>query len=134
MTDIKKVDTTVAKPPPKTDAEKLAALEQSFAGKLTGAVEGRVCTRFPPEPSGYLHIGHAKAALINSFYAKHFKGKLLIRYIYMCKICTYFVYVGCLQLKVVNSVSVCISAAWRAGLGSNMRLYINLFITLYICK
>lgn len=47
---------------------------------LTNAVEGAVVTRFPPEASGFLHIGHAKAALVNSMLRHKFKGKMLFRF------------------------------------------------------
>jgi len=47
---------------------------------LDGAVQGKVVTRFPPEPNGYPHIGHAKAAVIDEEYARKYGGKLILRY------------------------------------------------------
>lgn len=39
-----------------------------------------VYTRFPPEPNGYLHIGHCKAIAVNFGFAKHHKGQCYLRY------------------------------------------------------
>ena len=47
--------------------------------ELKDAEQGKVITRFPPEPNGYPHIGHAKAAIINSEYAKMYGGKFILR-------------------------------------------------------
>ena len=46
----------------------------------TGKHGGRVQTRFPPEPNGYLHIGHAKSICLNFGLAKKFGGKCNLRF------------------------------------------------------
>ncbi|MHC4622728.1 MAG: glutamine--tRNA ligase/YqeY domain fusion protein [Planctomycetota bacterium] len=46
----------------------------------TGKWEGRVHTRFPPEPNGYLHIGHAKSICLNFGIAKEFGGLCNLRF------------------------------------------------------
>ena len=47
---------------------------------LKNAVQGRVATRIPPEPSKYAHIGHALSFLINYMYAKKYDGKCYVRF------------------------------------------------------
>ncbi|XP_052661268.1 bifunctional glutamate/proline--tRNA ligase isoform X5 [Harpia harpyja] len=62
---------------------KMATEKKADVGKfveLPGAEMGKVIVRFPPEASGYLHIGHAKAALLNQHYQVNFKGKLIMRF------------------------------------------------------
>ena len=46
----------------------------------TNKYNGRVQTRFPPEPNGYLHIGHAKAICIDFGLAEEFSGKTNLRF------------------------------------------------------
>jgi glutaminyl-tRNA synthetase len=46
----------------------------------TNKFGGRVHTRFPPEPNGYLHVGHAKSITINFGFAKEFGGKCNLRF------------------------------------------------------
>ena len=46
----------------------------------TGRFQGRVHTRFPPEPNGYLHIGHAKSICLNFGIAGEYKGKCNLRF------------------------------------------------------
>ncbi len=48
--------------------------------RKTGKYDGRVATRFPPEPNGYLHIGHAKSICLNFGMAAEYGGKCNLRF------------------------------------------------------
>ena len=47
---------------------------------LESKKHSEIITRFPPEPNGYLHIGHAKSIVLNSGLAEEFKGKFNLRF------------------------------------------------------
>jgi len=59
-----------------TDFIRTIVREDIAAGKN----DGRIHTRFPPEPNGYLHIGHAKAICLNHSIAQEFGGKFNLRF------------------------------------------------------
>ena len=48
--------------------------------RVSGKHQGRVATRFPPEPNGYLHIGHAKSICLNFGVAREFGGTCNLRF------------------------------------------------------
>lgn len=67
----------------KSKKEQHGSTERKQEGKfveLPGAEMGKVVVRFPPEASGFLHIGHAKAALLNQYYQQAFNGKFIMRF------------------------------------------------------
>ena len=55
-------------------------IEQEIDKDLAEGVYTSVCTRFPPEPNGYLHIGHAKSILLNYGLAQQYGGKFNLRF------------------------------------------------------
>ncbi|MCD8118149.1 MAG: glutamine--tRNA ligase/YqeY domain fusion protein [Lachnospiraceae bacterium] len=55
-------------------------IEQEIDRDLAEGVYDHVVTRFPPEPNGYLHIGHAKSILLNYGLAKEYGGKFNMRF------------------------------------------------------
>lgn len=65
-----------------TSEEKVSRnfIEQIIDRDLAEGVYDRVHTRFPPEPNGYLHIGHAKAILTNYLLAQQYGGKFNMRF------------------------------------------------------
>ena len=55
-------------------------IEQEIDKDLREGVYDTVCTRFPPEPNGYLHIGHAKSILLNYGLAQKYNGTFHMRF------------------------------------------------------
>ena len=55
-------------------------IEQIIDQDLAEGKYDTICTRFPPEPNGYLHIGHAKAILLNYGLAQQYHGKFNLRF------------------------------------------------------
>lgn len=55
-------------------------IEQEIDKDLAEGVYNKVCTRFPPEPNGYLHIGHAKSILLNYGLAQKYHGTFNMRF------------------------------------------------------
>ncbi|MFR1833620.1 MAG: glutamine--tRNA ligase/YqeY domain fusion protein [Lachnospiraceae bacterium] len=68
---------------PKTEEKEVVSkhfIEQEIDKDLAEGVYNHVQTRFPPEPNGYLHIGHAKSILLNYGLAKEYGGKFNLRF------------------------------------------------------
>ena len=55
-------------------------IEMAIDKDLEEGVYDHVMTRFPPEPNGYLHIGHAKSILLNYGLAQKYNGKFNLRF------------------------------------------------------
>lgn len=64
----------------KTEKESRNFIEQEIDKDLAEGVYTTVHTRFPPEPNGYLHIGHAKSIILNSGLAAKYNGKFNLRF------------------------------------------------------
>lgn len=89
--DISKVVSEVNKLSPKEQEKKLKEIWPEFFARekkeekkelpeLPNAIPGKAVFRLAPEPNGYIHIGHAISFFFNYYYAKKYKGKLILRF------------------------------------------------------
>ncbi len=70
----------ITKPEEEKSAVSRNFIEQMIDKDLAEGVYNTVHTRFPPEPNGYLHIGHAKSILLNYGLAREYGGKFNMRF------------------------------------------------------
>ena len=63
-----------------TQTRNLNFLEEIIEADLASGKHESIMTRFPPEPNGYLHIGHAKSILLNYGLAQEYGGKFNMRF------------------------------------------------------
>ena len=66
--------------PSSSNETPLNFLEQQLSDDLASGKHSKIITRFPPEPNGYLHIGHAKSICLNFGLAQAFKGDCHLRF------------------------------------------------------
>ena len=65
---------------PETETVSRNFIEMAIDQDIKEGKTDVVCTRFPPEPNGYLHIGHAKSILLNYGLAQEYGGKFYLRF------------------------------------------------------
>ena len=63
-----------------TDRDQLTLFVNQINDDLDSGLHSTIQTRFPPEPNGYLHIGHAKSICLNFGLAKDYNGKCNLRF------------------------------------------------------
>ncbi len=74
------IETTLSEIAPELMAEERRRSEERRLPELPGASAGAVVLRLPPEPSGYMHLGHAFHGLINYLYREKYGGFLWLRF------------------------------------------------------